>query len=268
MNTWKTLYIKELKDNRTLFLVLVAMTAFLEIVAVWSIGSSIDLWSPDIQGENFSPHFMWSVVPYGVLLILPFLLSHSFAQEVKGQTHYLLLSLPVSRTQIFAAKAAAVATLGIVLFALSSAGFITVVGEFREFATRIAGIRIAPFTATDILVISGVFYLSAMAVLLGIAGGVAGLRLVVQRFAGLASAAFAIFVLYCYFSTLPEVLSLPKIFGTYEVPFWIDSTVSGAQIDMDSDSIEVSFTFLAYSILVGLASMGIGMWLFEKRAEA
>ena len=268
MNTWKTLYIKELKDNRTLFLVLVAMTAFLEIVAVWSVGYSIDLWSPDIQGENFSPHFMWSVVPYGVLLILPFLLSHSFVQEVKGQTHYLLLSLPVSRTQIFAAKAAVVATLGIVLFALSSAGFIAVVGELREFATRVADVSIAPFTAMDILVTSGVFYLSAMAVLLGIASGVAGLRLVVQRFAGLASVAFAIFVLYCYFSILPEVLSLPEIFGTYEVPFWIDSTAPGTQIDMHSDSIKVSFTVLAYSIFVGLASMGIGMWLFEKRAEA
>ncbi len=268
MNTWKTLYIKEIKDNRTLFLVLVAMTVFLEIVAVWSLGASIDRWSPDTPGENFSLHFLWSVVPYGVLLILPFLLSHSFAQEVKGQTHYLLLSLPVSRTQIFAAKAAAVATLGIVVFTLSSAGFITVVGALRELATRIGEIHIAPFTAMDILVSSGVLYLSAMAVLLGIAGGVAGLRLVVRRFAGLASVAFAICVLYCYFSTLPDVLSLPELFGTYEVPLWVYSTSSSAPIDMNSDSIQVSFTFLAYSILVGLAAMGIGMWLFEKRAEA
>ena len=268
MNTWKTLYIKEMKDNRTLFLVLVAMTAFLEIVAVSSLASSIDVWSSDMQGENFSPHFLWSVVPYGVLLLLPFLLSHSFAQEVKGQTHYLLLSLPVSRMQIFAAKAAAVATLGIVLFLLSSAGFIIVVGELREFATRVAEIRIAPLTAMDILVLSGMVYLSAMAVMLGIAGGIAGLRLVVRRFAGLTSAAFAIFVLYCYFSTLPEVLSLPELFGTYEVPFWIESTAQGAQVDMDSESFEIGFMFPAYSILVGLASMGFGMWLFEKRAEA
>ena len=65
MNTWKTLYIKEMKDNRTLFILLVAMTAFLEIVAVWSLESSIDVWSSDMQGENFSPHFLWSVVPYG-----------------------------------------------------------------------------------------------------------------------------------------------------------------------------------------------------------
>ena len=272
MNTWQTLYIKEIKDNRTLFLVLVMLTGFIEVVAVWSLDMlppfDIKEWSSDEKEVTSSALFLWSVVPYGVLLILPFILSHSFAQEVKGQTHYLLLSLPVSRTQIFAAKAAAVATLGIVLFALSSAGLITIVIELREFAERVAEIRIAPFTAVDILVLSGTFYLSALAVMLGIAGGIVGMKLVVRRFTGLASAAFAIFVLYCYFSMLPEVLSLPEIFGTYEVPFWIDSTAPGAQVDMGSESIEISFTFLAYSIFVGLASMGIGMWLFEKRAEA
>ena len=267
MNTWKTLYIKEIKDNRTLFLVLVAMTAFLEIVAVWSLESSIDVWSSDMQGENFSPHFMWSVVPYGVLLILPFLLSHSFAQEVKGQTHYLLLSLPVSRTQIFAAKAAAVATLGIVLFALSSAGFITVLGELHALAAQHdLQLRLPPFSdiAVDILVISGVFYLSAMAVMLGIAGGASGLKLVVRRFAGLASTAFVLGVLYFYFSTLPDVLDLP---GAHEVTFWFDYD-SNEPIGLNPESIKLSFMFLAYSVFVGLATMGIGMWLFEKRAEA
>ena len=266
MNTWKTLYIKEIKDNRTLFVLLPLVTVFLEIVAVWSLGSSIDLWSPDMQGENFSPHFLWSVVPYGFLLILPFLLSHSFAQEVKGQTHYLLLSLPVSRTQIFAAKAAAVATLGIVLFALSSAGFITVVGELHALAAQHDLHRLPLFSdiAVDILVISGVFYLSAMAVMLGIAGGASGLKLVVRRFTGLASTAFVLGVLYFYFSTLPDVLDLP---GAHEVTLWFDYD-SNEPIGLNPESIKLSFMFLAYSIFVGLAAMGIGMWLFEKRAEA
>ena len=96
MNTWKTLYIKEIKDNRTLFILLPLVTVFLELVAVLSFD----------DGQTPSPHALWSLVPYAFLLILPFVLSHSFAQEVKGQTHYLLLSLPVSRAQIFAAKAA------------------------------------------------------------------------------------------------------------------------------------------------------------------
>ena len=262
MNTWKTLYIKEIKDNRTLFILLPLVTVFLELVAVLSFD--------DLRVAP-SPHFLWSFVPYAFLLILPFVLSHSFAQEVKGQTHYLLLSLPVSRTQIFAAKAATVATLGIVLFVLSSAGFITVLGELHALAAQHdLQLRLPPFSdiAVDILVISGVFYLSAMAVMLGIAGGAAGLKLVVRRFGGLASAAFAIFVLYCYFSILPDVLALPELFGTYEVPFWIESTAQGLQVDMDSESIKLSFMFLAYSVFVGLAAMGIGMWLFEKRAEA
>ena len=264
MNTWKTLYIKEVQDNRTLFILLPLVTVFFELVAVLSFD--------DAQGVP-SPHFLWSLVPYAFLLILPFVLSHSFAQEVKGQTHYLLLSLPVSRTQIFATKAAAVATLGLVLFALSSTGFIAVLSELHALAIEAAKtasdalhFKIPLFSdiAEDVLVISGAFYLSAMAVMLGIAGGVAGLKLVVRRFAGLASTAFVLGVLYCYFSTLPDVLDLS---GAHEVTLWFDYD-SNEPIGLSSESIKLSFTFLAYSVFVGLASMGLGMWLFEKRAEA
>ena len=261
MNTWKTLYIKEIKDNRTLFILLPLVTVFLELVAVLSFDN----------GQTPSPHALWSLVPYAFLLILPFVLSHSFAQEVKGQTHYLLLSLPVSRAQIFAAKAAVVATLGIVLFALSSAGFIVVLGELHALAlaakeTASHALYFTPLfsdIAVDILVIIGVFYLSAMAVMLGIAGGAAGLKLVVRRFAGLASTAFVLGVLYFYFSTLPDVLDLS---GPLEV-LWFDRD-SNEPIGLSPESIKLSFMFLGYSVFVGLASMGIGMWLFEKRAEA
>ena len=265
MNTWKTLYIKEIKDNRTLFILLPLVTVFLGLVAVQSFD--------DLQVAP-SPHFLWSLVPYAFLLILPFVLSHSFAQEVKGQTHYLLLSLPVSRTQIFAAKAAAVATLGIVLFALSSAGLIAVLGKLHALALAAQHdgpqFRLPPFSgiAVDILVVSGVVYLSAMVVMMGIAGGAAGLKLVVRRFAGLTSTAFILGVLYFYLSTIPDVLDLPEIFGTYEVTIWSDYDGPDEPVEVDPDSFEVNFMFLAYSILVGLASMGIGMWLFEKQAEA
>lgn len=261
MNTWKTLYIKEIKDNRTLFILLPLVTVFLELVAVLSFDGR----------QDPSLHFLWSFVPYAFLLILPFVLSHSFAQEVKGQTHYLLLSLPVSRTQILAAKAAAVATLGIVLFALSSAGLVVVVGELHLLAleakkTSSHALFFLPLFS-DItgytLVIIGVFYLSAMAVMLGIAGGASGLKLVVRRFAGLASTAFVLGVLYFYFSTLPDVLDLSS---THEV-LWFDHD-SNEPIGLNPEFLKLSFMFLGYSILVGLASMGIGMWLFEKRAEA
>ena len=262
MNTWKTLYIKEIKDNRTLFILLPLVTVFLELVAVQSF---------DDGQVAPSPHFLWSLVPYAFLLILPFVLSHSFAQEVKGQTHYLLLSLPVSRAQIFAAKAAAVATLGIVLFALSSAGLIVVVSELHAFALEtqktsshaLYSIPLFSDIAESILVIIGVFYLSAMAMMLGIAGGASGLKLVVRRFAGLASTAFVLGVLYFYFSTLPDVLDLS---GAHEV-LWFDRD-SDEPIGLNSESLKLSFMFLGYSIFIGLASMGIGMWLFEKRAEA
>ena len=251
MNTWKTLYIKEIKDNRTLFILLPLVTVFLELVAVLSFDDS-----------GPSPHLLWSVVPYSFVLVLPFLLIHSFAQEVKGQTHYLLLSLPVSRAQVFTAKVAAVTTLGLVLFALSTAGLIAVFGELRALVALVESI---PFTVMHISVFMGACYLSAMALMLGMAGGVAGLKLVVRRFAGLASAAFVLGVLYCYFGTLPEV------FGWIDLPdnslLWSDSN-SGVQVSMSPEFLKINFTFFAHSLIVGLASMGIGMWLFEKRAEA
>ena len=288
MNTWKTLYLKELKDIRTLFILLPLVTVFLELVAVLSFGGAPD--APSVQWPTStepggvamsmddheglpSLHFLWSLVPYSFLLILPFALGHSFAQEVKGQTHYQLLSLPVSRARIFAAKAAAVATLGIVIFALSSAGLIVVLGELLALGARVPGVRIFPFSPMEMLVVIGMFYLSAMALMLGIAGGAAGVKLVVRRFAGLASAAFVIFVLYCYFSLLPEALSLSGMLGAYEVPFpaWSETTAPGGRaqvVTMLREFIKVDFMIFAWSIFVGLAAMGIGMWLFEKRAEA
>ena len=258
MNTWKCLYLKEIKEHRTLFCLLPLVTAFLEIIAVLSFDENQVL--PSI-------HVIWSFVPFAWLLVLPFVLSHSFTQEVKGRTHYLLLSLPVPRARIFAAKAAAVATLGIVLFAMTSAGLIAVFSELRALASRVTEIHTSSFNAVDVLVLNGVIYLSAMGILLGIAGGIAGLRLVVRRFSGLASAAFAIFVLYWYLRTLPGVLSLPAILGTYELSLGIYSA-SGMPMRVGPDSFEINFMIAAYSIAVGLASMGFGMWLFEKRAEA
>ncbi|MCY3761531.1 MAG: ABC transporter permease [Gemmatimonadetes bacterium] len=256
MNAWKTLYLKEIREHRTLFILLPLVTAFLEIIAVLSFHEAQVLPSP---------HLLWSFVPYAWLFVLPFVLGHSFTQEVKGQTHYLLLSLPVPRAGVFAAKAAMAATLGIILYALTSAGLIAVLGELRALAARAANVSISSFTAVDVLVLNGVVYLSAMGILLGIAGGIAGLRLVVRRFTGLASAAFAIFVLYWYLRTLPEVLALPAILGTYELSLWIESP---SVLSVRPDPIEVNFMFPAYTIAVGLASMGLGMWLFERQAEA
>ena len=256
MNAWKSLYLKEIREHRTLFILLPLVTAFLEIIAVLSFHEAQVLPSP---------HFLWSFVPYAWLLVLPFVLGHSFTQEVKGQTHYLLLSLPVPRAWVFAAKAAMVATLGIILYALTSAGLIAVLGELRALAARVANVSISPFSALDVLVLNGVVYLSAMGILLGIAGGIAGLRLVVRRFTGLASAAFTIFVLYWYLRALPAVLALPPVLGTYGLSLGIESP---GVLSVGPDPIEVNFMFPAYTIAVGLASMGLGMWLFERQAEA
>ena len=157
-------------------------------------------------------------------MFLPFMLSHSFAQEVKGQTHYLLLSLPVSRTRVFSAKVAATVTIATVLFVISTSGLSVVAAELQNLAERYASVRVTFFTTLDLWVLLGMLYVSAMAVMLGIASGISGLKLVVRRFPGLAATAFAVCVLYFYLSTLPDMLALPPIFGTYEATVWIEST--------------------------------------------
>lgn len=259
MNTWKTLYLKEMKENRTLFIFLLASTACLEIVALLSFD----------DGQVMpSPHFLWSFLPYGWFLILPFFLIHSFAQEFKGQTHYLLLSLPISRTQIFAAKAAVVVTISTLLFILSTAGLSTVFVELQTLAERVVDIQFS-LSMVDLWVLTSMFYVSAMAVMLGIASGIVGLKLVVRRFPGLAATMFAICVLYFYLSTLPDVLALPAVFGTYEASVLIDSTSPDMVLRMGHpETIVANYMFVVYSLVVGLAAMGLGMWLFEKRAEA
>ena len=77
----------------------------------------------------------------------------------------------------------------------------------------------------------------------------------VRRFAGLASAAFVLGVLYCYFSTLPEV------FGWLDLPdqelLWSNSD-SGVQVSMSPEFLKINFAFFAHSLIIGLASLESG----------
>ena len=258
---WTALYFKELKENRTLIMFLLGLTVCLEAVAVYAINGN----GPSAS----SAHSVWSLMPYGAAFLLPFLLLHSFSQETKGNTHFLLLSLPVPRRALFTAKLAAVLTPGVAVFALATVGLVIVFGGLKEIAAEMGFMGDSRFGGTDLAVLAGMLYSSVLAVTLGIASGISGLRLVLRRFQGLAAIAFSIFVLYMYFSFLGEALALPKVFGTYEVPPLVEAISYGGVIDGDGTSgSEVNFMFVAYSVFTGLWSTAIGMWLFETRVEA
>ena len=57
MNTWKTLYIKEVQDNRTLFILLPLVTVFFELVAVLSFDDAQGVPSPTSYGAWFPMRF-------------------------------------------------------------------------------------------------------------------------------------------------------------------------------------------------------------------
>ena len=57
MNTWKTLYIKEIKDNRTLFVLLPLVTVFLGLVAVQSLTTGRSPPRPTSCGAWFPMRF-------------------------------------------------------------------------------------------------------------------------------------------------------------------------------------------------------------------
>jgi len=268
---WTALYVKELKEHRSLIMVLLGLTVCLEVIAVSSIDGLFSSSPSADSGAGVSvssPHFLWAIMPHGIVLLLPFILIHSFSQETKGNTHFLLLSLPVSRAAIFSAKLAAVITPGVAVFALTTIGVAIVFEGLKEIASEMGFIRDSQFSGTDLGVLTGMLYSSVLAVTLGIASGICGLRLALRRLPGLATIAFSIFVLYVYFSFLGEALALPKVFGTYEVPSLVEAISYGGVIDGNGSGSEVNFMFVAYSIFTGLWATGIGMWLFEKKMEA
>lgn len=269
---WTALYVKELKEHRTLIMFLLGLTLCLEVVAVASV-DGVSILSPSTLGgfsfADSSAHFLWCIAPYGTVLLLPFMLIHSFGQELKGNTHFLLLSLPVSRAVIFSAKLAAVITPGVVVFMVATAGVAIVIEALKEMAAGSGFFGDIEFSSADVFVLAATVYSSVMAVTLGIASGISGLKLVVQRFPGLAATAFSVFVLYIYFSYLGVALDLPKLFGTYEVTWLRDSVVrNGVTIQGGDKGTTLNFMFVAYSIFTGLWATGIGMWLFEKKMEA
>ena len=269
---WTALYVKELKEHRTLIMFLLGLTVCLEVIAVSSI-DGLFTGPPSAEGgagvSVSSPHFLWAIMPYGIVLLLPFILIHSFSQETKGHTHFLLLSLPVSRAAIFSAKLAAVITPGAAVFVLATIGVAIVFEGLKEIAAGTGFFGDIEFSSADVCVLAAMGFSSVLAVTLGIASGISGLKLVIRRFPGLAATAFSVFVLYIYFSYLGDALDLPKLFGTYEVTWLRDSVVrNGVTIQGGDKGTTLNFMFVAYSIFTGLWATGIGMWLFEKKMEA
>jgi ABC-type transport system involved in multi-copper enzyme maturation permease subunit len=280
VNEWKALYLKEIKEHRTIFIFLLALTVAAGFVSVISVGwntetsvvSSTIAGTPSSNSLDWSFHMLWAVVPYLFVFVMPFLLTHSFAQEMKGQTHYLLLSLPVSRSALFLSKVAALVTVAVAIFVLATGAthilYLRLV-ELINSNLQMSMTRVAP---RHLWLLIGEVYFAMLFVFLGAASGVAGVRLVIKRFQGLASAVFVGCAFYLYVRLLPPAQSLlGYVLDSYRIPLTKADSASGQALVLlgdGADSISSGLDIAAYSVLFGTALIGCGVFLFDRRAEA
>ena len=108
MTVWWTLYLKELKENRITFGFLILATL---CAGLYSLMATTE--------GRLNPRIAVGLIPFLTIVVLPFLLLHSFSQEFKGQTHYQLLALPVQRWAIALCKVAAFLSVGAVVAVLA-----------------------------------------------------------------------------------------------------------------------------------------------------
>lgn len=240
MNLWYALYVKELKENRNVFLLLLVATLVLDLYSY--------------------VHFMsgaLALVPFVSVFIFPFVLLHSFAQEFKGQTHYQLLALPVPRAAVVMAKFLAVLTAGVVLFILAMGAVHLISLKYIS----LTGDRFTALQGSDLWLFAGQFYFTSLLLLMGIATAMAGLKLLVRRFQGLAMTAFLVASLYLYGRVLATLLEpLSRLFEP-KLPF---ADPSGAIPYLHTAMLPVALLTVLFSLLF----VGLGILLFERFAEA
>tara|TARA_Y100000588_G_C14177818_1_gene892202 strand:+ start:512 stop:1255 length:744 start_codon:yes stop_codon:yes gene_type:complete len=247
MNAWLALYIKELKDNRGLFLFLLGVPLLLNLYTLNYLMTT----------GAFSFNLIFAFSPLASLVVLPFVLTHSFSQEAKTQTNYLLLSLPVSRTAIVLSKFAAVLSTGIVLYAIATGTVHLIYRTLTPLLAANLGVQLPPAQGWNIWLFSAAGWFTFLLLFLGLASAMAGVRLSVRRFRGLASFAAFIFGLYLYARLMAPV------FRTLS-----SLVASPAELANAAGGADYSLLLLAYSALAGAAFLGAGIWLFDRFAKA
>jgi len=244
MNAWKTLYLKELKDNRGLFLLLLIASLFLPLYASQKMA-------------QIPPYLILAVVPYTAVFILPFILFHSFTQEQKAQTHYLLLALPVRRSTVGLCKFLAVLSVGGAVFVVTTGALHLLYLWLRD--AGLPDVHVPYIAGTDLWIFAVNGYFSSLLLLLGIASAMAGLRFLVARYLKLVMTAFFIGSLYLYGRLFMPGMRALSFLGQYQAEI-----VQRGRVE----HVNTNLQFLVYSALVGLVFLGLGLWLSERYAEA
>ena len=245
MKSFFALYVKELKANNILFLFLLLLIAGLNAYGLIRIEGVLYF------EEAFKQVFIWMTAAIFLLIFsLPFLLAHTFNTEGKSETHYQIFALPVSRSKVILAKVAAVASVGFV-------GGGIVIGSVYLLMLDILPDQVLSFAGMEgtlfllLIFCGGLGLATYMVFIFGLVIGMEGVKFSVKRYRGLTAVAFFLVAVFLYVGFFHQ-MTMALDFG---------------QISISPTIGPIELSYFAYTILVGIIFMIIGLVMYEKRAE-
>lgn len=242
MKYWTVLYAKELKDNINAF------------VLLWVATIGVGGYAMSLQGEALILGSGLALLPYGAVLVMPFLLAQSFAGESKGHTNYLLLSLPVPAWQIGLSKVAAILSAGLGVFALATSAFQWISGAVAE----LGFLNGAQLQGVDIWVLGGLGYHAFALLLLGIACIMEGIKQALKHHRRLAALGTFIGCFWLYFKCSDIVLASLGDWGLYSIEIQMMQPMAPTEVNMG---------WLLYTGALGLIFIALGLGLYGRFAE-
>lgn len=222
------LYLKELREHRLLL--------------GGTVGAIACLYGYVLVGvEGEASTFMLASFPISITTAaLTFGLISAFWGEWKSSSHYLLMSLPVSRGAIPLSKYLAVLTAGMLVYLMAVASILILDVPLETSTQILTQFQLHPKT---LMIFFCTQAFAGLILLLGVVVACASLRYALNRAQTLAIGCFLILMFIAYWSLLNPFASL-----------------LGEDVGFFRAQIVYTFTF-------GLTLTAGGFWLFEKRAE-
>ena len=233
MKPWVALYLKELRENRNLFLFAVAASVAVDVYAITNSDSEA------VTFGKSAPYFLLCVLPaVASVLLLPFMLAHSFSSEWKADTHYQMLSLPVPKFAVCLCKWLAVLSIGVALFVVTTTGMYLMYLEMLE-----VGSRVPPLSAVDFWTFVGAVYFPVLILLLGMVCQMEGLKFAVKRLRGAVTIGSFACSVYLYGKLMKPAQRALAFLGDRQIP---DVVMEGNRV-----FVGVQLWWVVYCVLGG-----------------
>ena len=243
-----TLYLKELRDNRIPTAVLLVVGACMQTYAYVKL--------PHFPGVNG----FWLAIPAGLPLIISglavaFLLLHALNAEWRGNTHHLLLSLPVPKWWIVLIKCAATITLSGILFAASCAGayalYLSIVTRPENNGNLIGFV--------DFWMIAFGWFFALALPLSGLITATWGLSHSVKRRRGYVAAASMVVAAYCLAKITGPGIRAFQFLGQFRY----ESVKPDGRVFVHA----MELAWWAFPALLGVFLLAFGLYLFHRFVE-